>query len=84
MLEGNSLTKGSSLFVYTDGVTEAVNKDGERFGTDRLTAVLNENPDMLPDEILSKVKHSVSDCFAEGTEQFDDITMMCIRCLNTI
>lgn len=39
---------------------------------------------MLPDEILSKVKHSVSDCFAEGTEQFDDITMMCIRCLNTV
>ena len=78
------LTKGSSLFVYTDGVTEAVIKDGERFGTDRLTAVLNENPDMLPDEILSIVKHSVSDYFAEGTEQFDDITMMCIRCLNTV
>ena len=78
------LTKGSSLFVYTDGVTEAVNKDGERFGTDRLIAVLNENPDKLPDEILSNLKHSVSDCFAEGTEQFDDITMMCIRCLNTV
>ena len=78
------LTKGSSLFVYTDGVTEAVNKDGERFGTDRLIAVLNENPDKLPDEILSNLKHSVSDCFAEGTEQFDDITMLCIRCLNTI
>ena len=78
------LTKGSSLFVYTDGVTEAVNKDGERFGTDRLTDVLNEKPDMLPDEILSNVKHSVTDCFAAETEQFDDITMLCIRCLNTI
>lgn len=76
------LSKGASVFVYTDGVTEAMNKSGERFGMDRLKGALNENPDMMPDEILKNVKHSVTDSFSNGAEQFDDITMMCVRCLN--
>ena len=77
------LAKGSSLFVYTDGVTEAADKDGECFGMDRLKDVLNEKPDMLPDEILRSVENAVLDGFANGTEQSDDITMICIRHLNT-
>ena len=56
--------------------------DGERFGTDRILKVLNENADKIPEVIIKSVKHSVTDIFAEGTQQFDDITMMCIRCLD--
>ena len=72
------LNPGDSLFVYTDGVAEANNKDKELFGTDRMLDALNKDPDAMPDVILTNVKESIYD-FANGVEQFDDITMLCIK-----
>lgn len=72
------LNPGDSLFVYTDGVAEANNKEKELFGTDRMLQALNKNPDAMPDEILTNVKEGIYD-FANGAEQFDDITMLCIK-----
>ena len=48
------------------------------FGEERLTAALNLNPDAEPEELTAGVREAV-DRFAEGTEQFDDITMLCFR-----
>ena len=72
------LYPGDSLFVYTDGVTEATNADKELFGIDRMLDALNRNPDAGVREVLSNVKKGIDE-FVDGAEQFDDITMMCMR-----
>ena len=72
------LNEGSSLFVYTDGVPEAINRDNEMFGTDRMLSVLNEDTDRTPEEEITAVRKAVSD-FEGDQERFDDVTMLCIR-----
>ena len=72
------LKPGDSLFVYTDGVTEATNTADELFGTDRMLEALNRNPDALPPELLPQIKAEI-DSFVGEAPQFDDITMMCIQ-----
>ena len=66
---------GDRLFVYTDGVPEAVNKDLEQYGTERLVQVLNETRDLDIKEVLPSVLCNIQD-FATGVDQFDDITML--------
>ncbi len=63
------------LFVYTDGVTEAQNKEGEMFGTDRLRNCLNANSGADPAEIVTAMRKELK-TFADGAEQFDDVTML--------
>jgi serine phosphatase RsbU (regulator of sigma subunit) len=69
---------GDSIFVYTDGVTEATNASNELFGNDRLIEALNRNPDAAPEEVLANVKAGIDE-FVADAEQFDDITMLCLR-----
>ena len=72
------LEPGDSIFVYTDGVPEATNDKDELFGTERMTAALNEEPDASPDRIIANVRSAVG-AFEGETEQFDDLTMLCIE-----
>lgn len=72
------LEKGDKLFLYTDGVVEAMNKNDELFGFDRMVEVLNANKNKAPREIIKNVKAKVDE-FAGKREQFDDITMLCIE-----
>lgn len=72
------LNPGDSLFVYTDGVAEATNSSDELFGTDRMLAALNEDPDATPARLLETVKTRI-DAFVAETPQFDDITMLCLQ-----
>ena len=72
------LAPGDSLFLYTDGVPEATNSSEEMFGTDRMIEALNTDPDAAPDQILANVRKAVDE-FVMDYEQFDDLTMMCIR-----
>ncbi len=71
---------GDSFFVYTDGVPEAMNGKQELYGTDRMLAALNREPDAQPEQILANVARDVSG-FVDGAEQFDDLTMLCFRYL---
>jgi serine phosphatase RsbU (regulator of sigma subunit)/anti-sigma regulatory factor (Ser/Thr protein kinase) len=66
------------IYLYTDGVTEAMNSGKELFGEQRLLAALNTGKDGTPKELLSAVKREV-DKFADGAEQADDITMLAIK-----
>lgn len=66
---------GDSIFVYTDGVTEATNGASELFGEQRLLDALNISPDAAPEKILPQVREEI-DMFVAGAQQFDDITMM--------
>jgi len=72
------LEPGAKLFLYTDGVTEAVSESGELFGLDRTLRALNaaagESPKRILESVDSALKH-----FVGGAEQFDDITMLCVE-----
>ena len=72
------IAPGDKLFVYTDGVPEATNGNGEMFGTDRMITALRSCTDNTPEEILQGVKSAV-DSFVGDAEQFDDLTMMCLE-----
>ncbi len=72
------LNPGDSLFVYTDGVTEATNADGELFGEKRLVDALNKDDKASASDILKNVRKDV-DKFVGKAPQFDDLTMVCFK-----
>ena len=72
------LRPGSKLFVYTDGVPEATDAENRLFGTDRMLAALNSEPDADPEKLLRNVRGAV-DGFVKEAEQFDDLTMLCLE-----
>jgi sigma-B regulation protein RsbU (phosphoserine phosphatase) len=74
------LQKDSILFVYTDGVTEAMNPLNQPFGTDRMLDTLNFAAPQTPGMVLDVIKAAVCD-FTKDNVQKDDITMMCLRYL---
>lgn len=77
-----TLQEGDTLFVYTDGVTEATNISNQLFGMDRILDALNTSPDASPRKLMENVKASV-DGFVEDAPQFDDLTMLCMRWYGT-
>ncbi len=72
------LNPGDSLFVYTDGVPEANNKENELFGTERMLEALNRMPDAGVRKVLENVTAGI-DAFTAGAEQFDDMTLLCLK-----
>ena len=72
-----TLAPGDAVFVYTDGVTEANNPAGNLYGLKRLSAALNAASG-TPEEILSFVRKDIR-TFADGAEQSDDLTMLCLE-----
>ena len=72
------LNPGDTLFVYTDGVTEANDAQGHLFGDDRLIEALNTDPDVPPESVIENVRAGIRS-FVAGSEQFDDITMLCFK-----
>ncbi len=69
------LNPGDKVFVYTDGVPEAINHNEEQFGTDRLLDTLNSGKNLPMNELLPFI-HKTVDLFANGLDQFDDLTML--------
>lgn len=69
---------GDKLFVYTDGVPEAMDADHQLFGTERMISALNTDPAASPEQILGNVRDAV-DHFVKDAEQFDDLTMLCVE-----
>ncbi len=72
------LNPGDTLFVYTDGVTEATNTKDELFGTQRMLDALNKDPNATPKKLLDAVRDDIDE-FVGAAPQFDDITMMAFR-----
>jgi sigma-B regulation protein RsbU (phosphoserine phosphatase) len=71
------LDPGDILFIYTDGVPEATDSSDRMYGTDRMIAALNSDPDASLQGILTNVKQDV-DRFVNGAPQFDDLTMLAV------
>ena len=72
------LNPGDKLFLYTDGVPEATDRDGAMFGIERMLHALNDHLSDNPDEILIGM-HKAVDAFVGSAEQFDDLTMLCLE-----
>jgi sigma-B regulation protein RsbU (phosphoserine phosphatase) len=72
------LNPGDTLFMYTDGVTEAENKNHDQFGESRLEATLAECKGTDSKHIVDTVNAKVKE-FINGAAQSDDITQLVIR-----
>ena len=72
------LDKQMMLYLFTDGVNEAENNQKELFGDLRLAALLKRNASQEPSDIIDATFAEVSS-HADGAEQSDDITVMCIK-----
>ncbi len=66
---------GDTLLLYTDGVNEAVNTEGEFYGTERLENTLSSIDLSQGDDYVDSVEKSVME-FADGAEPNDDITIL--------
>lgn len=72
------LVKGESLFLYTDGVTEAESVTKALYSDERLLGFLAECQGKTSMKVVEDVHHDIEG-HATGAEQSDDITMMCIN-----
>lgn len=70
-----TLKSGDRIYLYTDGVTEAINFKDELFGDSRLKKIINNKNDPELKKLLDYVQKEI-DIFVNGKEQFDDITML--------
>ena len=74
---GALFPEGSRLVLYTDGITESRNKERKMMGVHRLMEIVakyqKETPQVMTERILADAQQ-----YAQGTEQVDDITLMCI------
>ena len=75
--ETMTLAPGQGIFLYTDGVTDALNPEHIPFGMERLLAALAENPPgrETAEEMLLKVSGAVG-AYCAGVEPFDDMAAM--------
>lgn len=72
------LAAGDTLFLYTDGVSEAFDIDGEAFGEARLEALLEELGELPVERIAERVVAAIRG-FERGADQADDITCLSLR-----
>ena len=76
-VEELTLEAGDMIALFTDGVTEAANHEGEEFGDERLIAVLSEHRAQSAATILEATTHVVQ-AFG-GSDQSDDLTLIIAR-----
>ena len=72
------LEKGDTLLLFTDGVTEAIDKDEKDYGDERLRKLLSQSTKLSCLEIVDKVKADVK-AFVGEAEQSDDITLLALK-----
>jgi serine phosphatase RsbU (regulator of sigma subunit) len=72
------LKQNELVFLYTDGVIEAVNDANEEFGLETIKKMLTSHRDSTPQEIIESVLFEIKQ-FAGKRNQHDDITMMIIQ-----
>lgn len=76
------LNAGDRLFLYTDGVTEAINTDEEEFGNERLLSTLEHFGADVPEELTKHIYGRLEE-FGKNCPQYDDITMLVLDYLSS-
>jgi sigma-B regulation protein RsbU (phosphoserine phosphatase) len=74
------LREGDVVILFTDGVTESINRKQEQFGQERLIKLIEENRTLSAREIVNKIEQKVA-VFSEGQSQFDDLTLVAVKVL---
>jgi sigma-B regulation protein RsbU (phosphoserine phosphatase) len=75
-LENLQLEQGDTLLLYTDGIVEALNSQGnEQFGYDRLVEIVHQNETVPANELAQKIRQALYD-FAHSDMLADDITLI--------
>lgn len=74
----HQLETGDILFLYTDGVTEAMDTEGREFGKKALFDIVSASGCDKPGEVIDNILTAVRN-HASGADQSDDITMLCIK-----
>jgi len=77
-MEERELAPGDALLLYTDGVTEALNGEGEEFGEERLLESARQNSQLCLRELLAAVADQARSFSPH--EQADDITLIVAKC----
>ena len=82
MIEENTikLVPGDVFLIYTDGVTEAANPQGEEFGVPRLLESMRIHAKLPAARLVANIYKNATD-FSQTKEQQDDITIICIKAL---
>ena len=70
--------KGRALFLYTDGLNEAENRQHEEFGDDRLLSILRDTHFETAQQVVETLAAEVEK-HRDGADPNDDLTMMCLR-----
>ncbi len=73
-----TLDTGDLMYLYTDGVTEAMNADEKLFGDERLEQTLEIYQNMNPRSVGVGIRRAITD-FTLDAEQNDDITMLILK-----
>ena len=73
-----TLQPGDSLVLYTDGVTEAMNRESEEFGMERLVDTLQASRNRDAEGIMSTILANV-EAFQQGAHQADDLTLLVLQ-----
>jgi sigma-B regulation protein RsbU (phosphoserine phosphatase) len=69
---------GETILLYTDGVPEAANAEGEEYDNERFVNVLRENTKVSPAVLTQEIIKSIRQ-FTKGAAQSDDITTLCLK-----
>jgi len=72
------LGPGDLFVLYTDGMSEAMNPEGDCFGDARLAALVGAHPDLSADELRERILRDIG-AFAGSAAQHDDMTMVLLR-----
>ncbi len=77
------LSPNDIIYLYTDGVTEAMNKENKLFSEERLYNILNTNEykKISLKDLILKLRKEI-DIFSNGAERADDITMLTLKNFN--
>lgn len=75
------LKPGDKIYLYTDGVTEATDKNKELYGESRLLETINDLSEKTPKDLCKGILSSVN-TFVGDAEQADDITMLCFQLID--
>lgn len=73
-----SLDKGDILFLYTDGISEAMDRHREQFGLEKVKGIIINNAVRSAEEIMSSIYEEISR-FSRGVPQHDDMTVVVIK-----
>ena len=73
------LKPGDALCIITDGITEAMTREGKIMGRVRVTEVLASLPPGAPPSAVTRALHDAVDSYVAGAEPSDDLTILALR-----